>query len=52
MWVFGFLADAWHELLGHQSYLLVLGHHDTQHLASTTDVATCPAHAQATLLAS
>ena len=40
----GFLLDAWHVPLKHQSYPLGLGHHVVQHSASTTDAAAYLAH--------
>ena len=41
----GFLLDAWHVPLRHQSYPLGLDHLTIQHLASTAGAASCPAHA-------
>ena len=41
----GFLLDAWHEPLMHQSYPLGLDHRGAQHSASTADAAAYPAHA-------
>ena len=43
--VFGFLLDAWHEPLVHQSYPPVLGHHSAQHSASAAAVISYLAHA-------
>ena len=41
----GFLLDAWHVPLRHQSYPLGLGHHVAQYSASTTNAAAYLAHA-------